>query len=193
MNKMNLGKSVRGFTLVEVLIAMALFAFGAMSLLALQVYSIKMSAQARKLAAATDLAQYPIEAWKGTTFNKFDAVQRDMDPATSLVYETTSSCEYADPSDSVSDLYPLQRICKEWWQFFDSAKYSSDKESSYAFSKLGKGTMKIYVERDTANNVNKFADVFVTVEWCDDKPLVSCNMQRNYHKVEVKQRFLNNF
>jgi len=192
MNEMNPGKGVRGFTLVEVLIAMALFAFGAMSLLALQVYSMKTSAQARKLAAATDLAQYPIEAWKGTTFNKFDAVRRSIEPATSLVYETTSPCDYADASQSATDLYTLQRICVEWSGFFHSSKYSSQREESYAFSKLGKGTMKIYINRDDANHVNKYADVIVTVEWCDDKPLAEC-AQRNYHKVEAKQRFLNNF
>ena len=192
MKRINSIGSVRGFTLVEVLVAMGIFAFGSMALLALQVHSIKMSALARKLSFATELAQYPIESWKATTFSDFEALRRKIDPANSVIYETTTSCTFADPASSSDDKpFVAQQICTDWRNLFYDAEKSNQFAQLGKGGILGKGTMKIFILKPPGD-FTRYADVSVKVEWCDDTTLDKCD-ERRKHMVEASERFTNKF
>ncbi|GEM_PF-2595343 len=176
-----------GFTLVEVLVAMSIFAFGAMALFAMQLNAIDASTQARRLAMATELMQFPIEAWKGTTFADINAIS---DPAPgwggtlNLTYNTGALPTYAD-GDLTTDDGPdvLQKICREWYVLF------------LKNFDIGRGTMKITIHSESisGNNVNKWADIELYVEWCDNKPSPTGCSPNHKHKVETRPlRFTNN-
>jgi prepilin-type N-terminal cleavage/methylation domain-containing protein len=61
-------KKQKGFTLVEILIALALSLVGLMGLMALQLLAVRSNANSRNFAEATALAQEKIESLQSTSY-----------------------------------------------------------------------------------------------------------------------------
>ena len=189
MMRLNKGiRGTRGFTLVEVMVAMAIFTVGAMALFAMQLRSISASARARRLSSATELAQYPIEAIKGTNFELLNAMYIDSHP---FNYTSTDT----NPGPDYDDL-KLKNLMTEWWGLINVARKGdtsdpSDPKSGFFVS--ARGRLNVTYQRDTGDTFNKWADVTVTVEWCDNKgDFTSCETNHK-HRVIAKERFVNSY
>jgi len=63
-----LRKNIKGFTLIEILVAMIVFAVGLLSFFALNVAIMKANVSAKMITAATNLAQEKIETLKNTSY-----------------------------------------------------------------------------------------------------------------------------
>ena len=177
-------KNRRGFTLVEVMVSLAIFAFGALALFAMQIRAINASSFARRLSIATELAQYPIEAFKGSTFTRINNIYI-TEGLTTVTYVVT-------PGDSApvgDDGYILQEISRHWHRLF-SEEYESFRSV--------KGTLEIKFFRDPGNTYMMKAEMEVKVEWCDNANLpkssdfsTSCG-KGHYHRVKTEHMFTNN-
>ena len=60
-NNREIPMEIRGFTLIEVLIALAIFSIGVLAVAAMQITTIKGNASARRITEATSLAENQIE------------------------------------------------------------------------------------------------------------------------------------
>ncbi len=70
MLKMQIG--IKGFTLIEVLIVMAIFSIGILAVVAMQVTSTKGNASARRITEATALAENQIENLMQVSYDHAD-------------------------------------------------------------------------------------------------------------------------
>ena len=73
-HKQNMQMDSSGFTLIEVLIVMAIFSIGILAVIAMQVTTTKGNASARRITEATALAENQIE-------NLMQLSYADLDPA----------------------------------------------------------------------------------------------------------------
>lgn len=135
-----------GFTLLEVLIATAIFTFGALAVFAVQMQAIRTTAAARNLQEATRLAQYPIEAFKTLRFNE---IYNFVTSGTSRTYSTTTAPSFTAGSST-------QEIMTVW--------YNSIRSS---FPGSGVGTLTVQLER--VGTEDKTAKFISTVTWRDQK------------------------
>ena len=77
-NKLKKQMDIKGFTLIEVLIVMAVFAIGILAVAAMQATSTKGNASARRITEATALAENQIENLMRVSYDHADL---DPDPA----------------------------------------------------------------------------------------------------------------
>ena len=75
-NKLRMQMNIKGFTLIEVLIVMAIFSIGILAVAAMQVTSTKGNASARRITEATALAETQIENLMQLSYE-----DDDLDPA----------------------------------------------------------------------------------------------------------------
>ena len=80
---------IKGFTLIEVLIGMAIFSIGILAVAALQVSSTKGNSSARRITEATALAESQIEALMQLSYD-----HADLNPAN-------------NPHESIQDPYTI--------------------------------------------------------------------------------------
>lgn len=175
-----------GFTLVEVLVSMAIFTFGTMALFAMQMRSINTSAQARRLSTATELAQFPIEAFKGSPFKPLDDLCKESGYSTFEQYITTQA-----PNTFAVYVSPDRLVEKTLTQWHGLFLKEANKENLLKFA--GRGTLSIKFERDNmGGSVHTiYADVECKVEWCDNKEDVALCTPTHLHSVTSRQRFNN--
>ena len=76
-NKLKMQMDIKGFTLIEVLIVMAIFSIGILAVAAMQVTSTKSNASARRMTEATALAENQIENLMQVSYD-----HADLNPAT---------------------------------------------------------------------------------------------------------------
>ena len=76
-NKREMQMDIKGFTLIEVLIVMAIFSIGILAVAAMQVTSTKSNASARRITEATALAENQIENLMQVSYD-----HADLNPAT---------------------------------------------------------------------------------------------------------------
>jgi len=134
-----------GFSLLEVLFATAVFTFGALALMGLEIKLLEASAHARRLSEATRLAQYPIESFRSVAFSEFYDFLGGNDSAS---YTTTSTPSF--PGNSA-----VQRIMQDWKDQFED--------------NFPKGTGTITVNRLKESGAEYGAEVKVSVTWQDNK------------------------
>ncbi len=133
-----------GFSLIEVLIATAVFTFGALAMMGLELKVLQATAQARRLSEATRLAQYPIESFKSVPFNAVYDFLEGNDPVT---YTTSNNPSF--PSNSAA-----QRIMQGW------------KGQFMANFEEGTGTVKVdLLQNSDGEDIG--ADITVQVFWKD--------------------------
>lgn len=65
-------KREKGFTLLEVLIAMAIFSVGLLGLASLSVHTITGNASSKRISSATVLAESKVEAFRNMAFDDSD-------------------------------------------------------------------------------------------------------------------------
>lgn len=145
LEKRNLKK---GFTLLEVLIATAIFTFGALAVFAIQMQAIRTTAAARNLQEGTRLAQYPIKAFETFRFNE---IYNFVSSGTSRTYSTPSSPSF--PTGSAT-----QEVMTHWRNSIMSA-----------FPGSGVGTLTVQLER--VGTEDKTAKFISEVTWRDEKGL----------------------
>ena len=75
-NKEEMQMDIKGFTLIEVLIVMAIFSIGILAVAAMQMTSTKGNASARRITEATALAENQIENLMQVSYD-----HADLDPA----------------------------------------------------------------------------------------------------------------
>jgi prepilin-type N-terminal cleavage/methylation domain-containing protein len=75
-NKLMMQMNIKGFTLIEVLIVMAIFSIGILAVAAMQVTSTTGNASARRITEATALAETQIENLMQLSYD-----HADLDPA----------------------------------------------------------------------------------------------------------------
>ena len=92
----------RGFTLIEVMVAMAIFAVGILALAGLQTNYISGNAQARLKTEATALGGHVIEQLRSMQFDS-----PDLDPATNPHQPPAGSTGPYDVQWSVADNTPV--------------------------------------------------------------------------------------
>ena len=71
-NKLKMQMDIKGFTLIEVLIVMAIFSIGILAVAAMQVTSTKSNASARRITEATALAENQIENLMQVSYDHAD-------------------------------------------------------------------------------------------------------------------------
>ena len=76
-NKQKIQMDIKGFTLIEVLIVMAIFSIGILAVAAMQMTSTKGNASARRMTEATALAENQIENLMQLSYD-----HADLNPAT---------------------------------------------------------------------------------------------------------------
>ncbi len=193
------GKS--GFTLVEVLIALMIFAFGAMAIFAMQIKAIQTSARARRLTMANELAQFPVESFKSGNFRAFTDIKKDYGGLSTescssldstfpekniapIPFESNCTAHYlefeAEATPSFNSPERLEKVCSEWVELFGGNDFEA-----------AKGTMLILIYEDTSDNQVKLADVFTEVQWCDNRGDVAGCGDDHLHSVKAGQRFTN--
>ena len=101
-NKQEIINDKRGFTLIEVMVAMAIFAVGILALAGLQTNYISGNAQARLKTEATALGGHVIEQLRSMPF---DAA--DLDPATNPHQPPVGSTGPFNVQWSVADNTPV--------------------------------------------------------------------------------------
>lgn len=154
LEKRKWSASREGFTLLEVLIATAIFTFGALAVFAVQMQAIRTTAAARNLQEATRLAQYPIKAYETFRFNE---IYNFVTSGTSRTYSTTTTPSFTTGSST-------QEIMTNWRNSIMSA-----------FPGSGVGTLRIQLERvGTEDKTAKFTSV---VTWRDQKGLHSVRVE----------------
>jgi prepilin-type N-terminal cleavage/methylation domain-containing protein len=106
--------SSKGFTLLEVLITVAILAFGILALTKLQVLSVRGTSFNKEATIATTLAQQVIEDYKlvsyGTDPSKCGTVENSMTIGCSSVLRGTSPYSYREISVTVSWDNPVKKI-----------------------------------------------------------------------------------
>ncbi len=85
-NKQKMQMDLKGFTLIEVLIVMAIFSIGILAVAAMQVTSTKGNASARRITEATALAENQIENLMQLSYD-----HADLNPANNPLHESTQS------------------------------------------------------------------------------------------------------
>jgi len=73
-------KKPRGFTLVEVLTALAILSVGLLALAGLQVTTVRSNLLSKDLTTAVFLAEQKMEEFKNTTFSSLPIVTNQADP-----------------------------------------------------------------------------------------------------------------
>jgi prepilin-type N-terminal cleavage/methylation domain-containing protein len=101
-NKQEIIYDKRGFTLIEVMVAMAIFAVGILALAGLQTNYISGNAQARLKTEATALGGHVIEQLRSMPFDS-----PDLDPATNPHQPPAGSTGPYDVQWSVADNTPV--------------------------------------------------------------------------------------
>jgi prepilin-type N-terminal cleavage/methylation domain-containing protein len=101
-NKQEIIYDKRGFTLIEVVVAMAIFAVGILALAGLQTNYISGNAQARLKTEATALGGHVIEQLRSMPFDS-----PDLDPATNPHQPPAGSTGPYDVQWSVADNTPV--------------------------------------------------------------------------------------
>ncbi len=76
-NKLKMQMDIKGFTLIEVLIVLAIFSIGILAVAAMQMTSTKGNASARRITEATALAENQIENLMQVSYD-----HADLNPAT---------------------------------------------------------------------------------------------------------------
>lgn len=89
----------RGFTLLEVLIAVVILAVGLLAIAQMQIISIRFNAQGRDMTEATTLAMDTLEYLKSLPFNNADLA--DSDGANNGDLTDTANVDHADPNNPV--------------------------------------------------------------------------------------------
>lgn len=145
MRKIRKRSGQGGFSLIEVLIATAIFTVGVLAIMGLEMRVLRATAEARRLSEATRLAQYPIESFKSVSFN---AVYDFLGGNNSATYTTTDTPSF--PSDSAA-----QRIMEGW------------KGQFLANFEEGTGTVKVDLLQSGGEDIG--AEITVYVFWKDEK------------------------
>jgi type IV pilus assembly protein PilV len=76
LDKQKMQKDIKGFTLIEVLIVLAIFSIGILAVAAMQMTSTKGNASARRITEATALAENQLENLMQVSYG-----HADLDPA----------------------------------------------------------------------------------------------------------------
>jgi len=103
-----------GFSLLEILVALALLAFGALALVQLMAFGIKLNVQTKDDTQATTLAQWKIETLTGLGYQNLvpggdldtsvtpDYSETFTEPGSNVTYTKNwkiTPCGHADPTD----------------------------------------------------------------------------------------------
>lgn len=103
-----------GFTLIEILVTVALFSLGALGLAAMQVLSIKGTGFNKEATVALGLAQRTIEDFKNVTFGNNSGycgtTQQGMTIACTPTTSGTAPCRYEEITVTVTWGTPTKQI-----------------------------------------------------------------------------------
>jgi len=160
---------ISGFSLVEVLIATAIFTIGALALFGLEVRMLRASAQAKWLTEATRLAQFPLEGFKAVKYT--DIYTFIQDGQKSTTYVTTSTPNFSDDTAA--------KLLMDAWQL----------EFNNHFPR-GIGTLKITLLDGDEKEVTETSGQDVEARL---KCTVTWTSHNGAHKVELEQRIANAF
>ena len=100
-----LTKNQNGFTLVELLVALVIFAVGILGVATMQITSIKGNSKGRLISEASNLAADRIEIFMSLKYSTL--TDDDLDGVTGLGDMTTATADGADDSngDGVDDIF----------------------------------------------------------------------------------------
>ncbi|HSH70955.1 MAG TPA: type II secretion system protein [Deferrisomatales bacterium] len=110
MNRHRETRRDRGFTLVEALVALGLFAVGMAALMPLAVTNVRANANASVRTHALALAQEEIERFRATPFSDLPAVGATGTPAVLDAVYTRQWSVVAVPTPLTGDADDLRRI-----------------------------------------------------------------------------------
>jgi type IV pilus assembly protein PilV len=105
-------KREKGFTLLEVLIATAIFSVGLLGLASLSTYTIAGNASSKRISASTVLAESKVEAFKNMGFNNSELLAGTHNDPNNPVDEDGNSGGMYTRSWIVTDSTPFPGIKK---------------------------------------------------------------------------------
>jgi type IV pilus assembly protein PilV len=99
--------SKKGFTLIEVLVALVIFTLGALALASMQVVSTKGSSFSKQATVATTLAQKKMEELRNTPYGSITSdatgvTEQDMVVTWTIVENGTAPCRYKNIAVTVT-------------------------------------------------------------------------------------------
>lgn len=143
---MNSPKKEAGFTIMEILIAIAILAFGLLAIATMQAWSIKGNSQAIGITEGITLAQDKIEEFIGLDYNHTDLSDTDNDG-------TTQDTAPDDGVDDDGDNFGLDNTT-------GAGTAAADHTDSY-------GRYNIYWNVAVDEPINNIKTIRVIVQWTD--------------------------
>ncbi|MDY6854101.1 MAG: prepilin-type N-terminal cleavage/methylation domain-containing protein [Thermodesulfobacteriota bacterium] len=111
-------KREKGFTLLEVLIALAIFSISLLGLASLSVYTVKGNASSKRISSATVLAESQVEAFQNMAFNN-----ANLNPGTR-----------SDPNNPVDEDGNSGGMYTRTWTVTDNTPFSGIKKVAVTVS-----------------------------------------------------------
>lgn len=144
-------KQDRGFALLEVVLAIAVFAFGMLALVELQTSLARSGSDANTRTVAANIAEELVERARGFTLKRAITDNADM-----MEYDEIITYDSTDPVDRAGLVYTRNLIVNEYYWDSDSASFTETKPVGITRSDLK--TMDIVVAWRPLEGEESFSD-----------------------------------